>query len=91
MAQDTAIAPSAPSMFWRTSSSLVIGTVGFFSRSFMLFGNHLEVNGLARFLDLLHQREDIGARSRGLITVSNHLSVYVRYPYARTRCLTGSV
>ncbi|KAI9712510.1 MAG: hypothetical protein M1828_001690 [Chrysothrix sp. TS-e1954] len=86
MAQD---APNAPSGVWRGCSALVIGTVGFISRSFLLYGNRLEVNGLPDFLALLDERKDVTNRSRGLITVSNHLSViddplmWGVLPYAR--------
>ena len=72
MAQD---GPKSPGLVWRTCSSLVTGSIGFLSRSFLLYGNTLEVNGLPEFLTLLAAREDVSNRSRGLITVSNHLSV----------------
>jgi monolysocardiolipin acyltransferase len=33
-----------------------------------------------KFLELLDERADVEGRERGLITVSNHVSVYVRLP-----------
>ena len=43
-----------------------------------MFGtNKTDVHGLDKFLALLDQRKDVDTRKRGLITVSNHISVYV--------------
>lgn len=69
------VSPAQPSLFWRMSSGFVMGTVGFLSRSFLLLGNRLTVEGLPEFLALLEERKDVARRSKGLITVSNHLSV----------------
>ncbi|KAI1504268.1 hypothetical protein F5X99DRAFT_373066 [Biscogniauxia marginata] len=64
-----------PSLPWRMTSSLVMGLTGSLSRGFLYGLNSVEVVGLQRFLDILDQREDIEKRQRGLITVSNHISV----------------
>ncbi|KAK5127890.1 hypothetical protein LTR85_005007 [Meristemomyces frigidus] len=67
--------PYQPPMSWRVASALDIGTVGFLCRSFLYGLNRTEVHGLDRFLDILDGRKDEKARTRGLITVSNHVSV----------------
>lgn len=54
-----------------------MGWVGATCRTFLIGFNRLEVHGWDGFKKLLDEREDIGARERGLITVSNHTSVYV--------------
>lgn len=67
--------PAQPSLLWRGGSALTLGLTGFLCRSFLLGLTKLEVNGWEKFADLLQSREDIDSRQRGLITVSNHLSV----------------
>lgn len=69
--------PESPSATWRASSGLTTGLIGSISRSFLLGFSRLETNGLDGFLRLLGERSDPNERQRGLITVSNHLSVYV--------------
>ncbi|CZR61291.1 related to human BTHS gene involved in Barth syndrome [Phialocephala subalpina] len=68
-------APSSPSLPWRFSSSLIMGLTGGLSRSFSYGLNHMEVTGLDRFIATLDKRRDVERRERGLITVSNHVSV----------------
>ncbi|KAI0019023.1 hypothetical protein F4780DRAFT_780896 [Xylariomycetidae sp. FL0641] len=64
-----------PSLPWRITSSLVMGITGSLSRGFLYGLNSVEVVGLERFLAMLDGREDADKRQRGLITVSNHVSV----------------
>lgn len=45
-----------------------MGVAGAISRTFLLAGNNLEVEGLDGFLDLLDKRKDVEGRERGLIT-----------------------
>ncbi|KAI9723335.1 MAG: hypothetical protein M1812_001218 [Candelaria pacifica] len=45
------------------------------SRAFLFGLNRTEVKGLDGFLDLLDRRRDVEGRKRGLITVSNHVSI----------------
>ncbi|MCJ1276420.1 hypothetical protein MMC21_004225 [Puttea exsequens] len=52
-----------------------MATVGGLSRVFMHVPNSQEAHGLDGFLQLLDKRADVNGRKRGLITVSNHISV----------------
>ncbi|TVY59323.1 Lysophosphatidylcholine acyltransferase [Lachnellula suecica] len=65
------------SLPWRFSSSLIMGLTGSISRGFLYGLNKTEVVGLDRFLELLDQRKDVEGRNRGLVTVSNHVSVFL--------------
>ncbi|KAH8690145.1 tafazzin [Talaromyces proteolyticus] len=64
-----------PSAWWRAGSSLTMFEIGALCRGFLLGLNKLEVNGLESFTELLDSRRDPSKRTRGLITVSNHISV----------------
>ncbi|KAI1374679.1 acyltransferase [Hypoxylon crocopeplum] len=64
-----------PSLPWRMTSSVVMGLTAALSRGFLYGFNSVEVTGLERFLDVLDKRKDAEKRQRGLITVSNHISV----------------
>lgn len=64
-----------PSFFWRSASYQTFLAVSTLSRLFLYTLNKTEVNGLPRFLDLLKSRSDYKTRRRGLLTVSNHISV----------------
>src|SRR5947209_13239124 len=64
-----------PSFFWRSASSQTILLVATFSRLFLFGFNKTEVNGLPRFLDLIKSRAEYKTRQKGLLTVSNHISV----------------
>lgn len=68
--------PYAPSLPWRAVSSTTLGMVGFLSRSFLFAFNRTEVRGLDGFLEILDSRKDEKSRTRGLLTVSNHVSMY---------------
>ncbi|KAF2634746.1 hypothetical protein P280DRAFT_210124 [Massarina eburnea CBS 473.64] len=67
--------PAAPSGPWRAGSSFVIGAVGLLCSGFLKGLNQSEAPGLDKFLELLDERQDVEGRQRGLITVSNHISV----------------
>ncbi|XDG01095.1 hypothetical protein ABKA04_000710 [Annulohypoxylon sp. FPYF3050] len=64
-----------PSLPWRMTSSMVMGLTAALSRGFLYGLNSVEVVGLDRFLEVLDKRKDVEKRQRGLITVSNHVSV----------------
>ncbi|KAB8349878.1 hypothetical protein FH972_023891 [Carpinus fangiana] len=75
MVDDAQPPPEAPSALWRAASTLTVGAVGTISRAFLKTFSKLEVNGLDDFTKLLEERRDVQGRERGLITVSNHLTV----------------
>ncbi|KAF1344805.1 hypothetical protein BDV97DRAFT_362566 [Delphinella strobiligena] len=76
MAEDKDVTlPERPTLAFRLASSFQTGWVGTACRTFLLSLNRLEVNGWEGFQKLLDERADVGARQRGLITVSNHTSV----------------
>lgn len=64
-----------PSLFWRTATHQTLLVVSALSRAFIYGLNKTEVHGLPRFLDLLKSRSDSKTRRKGLLTVSNHISV----------------
>lgn len=64
-----------PSFFWRSASYQTILIVASLSRAFLFGLNKTEVNGLPRFLELLKSRAEYTTRQKGLVTVSNHISV----------------
>ncbi|KAL2256699.1 hypothetical protein VTK26DRAFT_1264 [Humicola hyalothermophila] len=67
--------PQRPSLALRLKSAMVMGMTGVISRVFLYGFNTVEVTGLQKFLDLLDSRKDPAKRQRGLLTVSNHISV----------------
>ncbi|KAK0623165.1 acyltransferase-like protein [Immersiella caudata] len=67
--------PANPSLPWRMASSTIMGLTGVLSRGFLHGLNTVEVSGLSRFVQLLESRQDPEKRQRGLLTVSNHVSV----------------
>ena len=73
--------PTEPSLPWRSASSLVMGLVGSMSRAFMFGANRTEVHGLDEFLELLDKRDDVDARTRGLITgkTISYWALFFRY------------
>lgn len=81
---DPANQPEAPSWQWRAASSATMGFIGTLCRSFLYTLATTEVHGLDEFLQLLDERQDVRARTKGLITVSNHISVYVRSTHLQT-------
>ncbi|KAI1261211.1 hypothetical protein F5Y18DRAFT_402945 [Xylariaceae sp. FL1019] len=71
----TTLPPEQPPLPQRMTSSLIMGLAQGVSRAFLYGLNSVEVTGLQRFLEVLDQRKDIEKRERGLITVSNHVSI----------------
>ncbi|TGO16938.1 hypothetical protein BTUL_0022g00390 [Botrytis tulipae] len=67
--------PTKPSLPWRFSSSLIMGVTGAISRFFYYGLNNVETIGLEGFKATLDRRKNPEERERGLITVSNHVSV----------------
>ncbi|ETN39075.1 uncharacterized protein HMPREF1541_05297 [Cyphellophora europaea CBS 101466] len=65
----------SPSLVWRSASYQTLLTVATLCRGFLFGLNKTEVHGLPRFLELLKSRADPSTRQRGLVTVSNHVSV----------------
>ena len=68
--------PYEPPWTHRALSAFTIGSVGFLCRSFLYGLSRTETHGLDKFLEILDERRDETKRERGLITVSNHMSVY---------------
>ncbi|KAK4204443.1 putative lysophosphatidylcholine acyltransferase [Triangularia verruculosa] len=64
-----------PSLSMRVKSSMIMGLTGLISRCFLHGFNRVEAHGLAQFRELLDSRADPEKRERGLLTVSNHVSV----------------
>ncbi|KAI1911971.1 Lyso-phosphatidylcholine acyltransferase [Ophidiomyces ophidiicola] len=64
-----------PSSFWRFCSSMTMFQVAALCRGFLYALNTTEIHGQDAFLQLLEERRDHTSRKRGLITVSNHISV----------------
>lgn len=54
---------------------ITMGAVGLLCKGFLAGLSKVETHGMNEFLQLLDQREDPAKRERGLITVSNHISV----------------
>ncbi|KAF2434579.1 hypothetical protein EJ08DRAFT_730776 [Tothia fuscella] len=66
---------ATPSLPWRVASTVTLSLVGVISKTFLTFATKKEVYGLDGFVELLDRRRDVSERERGLLTVSNHLSV----------------
>ena len=64
-----------PSFLWRSGSYATLLGIHTLCWTALNGFNKLEVHGLPRFLDLLKSRTDYRERTKGLITVSNHISV----------------
>ncbi|KAF3769898.1 hypothetical protein M406DRAFT_284375 [Cryphonectria parasitica EP155] len=64
-----------PNGLWRGTSAMIMGLTTTLSKGFLSGLNNLEVIGLDNFVELLESRSDPYERQRGLITVSNHVSV----------------
>ncbi|RMZ86536.1 hypothetical protein DV736_g6233, partial [Chaetothyriales sp. CBS 134916] len=64
-----------PSRFWRVASHLSIVAVAALCKAFLYGLNTTEVYGRDGFLKLLKSRAKYQDRQRGLLTVSNHVSV----------------
>ena len=72
----TVSSPTSPGLGWRAASVAVMGSVGAVSRGFLYGLNNVEVTGLNNLLGVLDRRKQQG-RERGLLTVCNHVAVYV--------------
>ncbi|KAB8264389.1 hypothetical protein BDV32DRAFT_117697 [Aspergillus pseudonomiae] len=73
--RDSGATGDCPSLPWRVMSSVTVFGVAALCRSFLYTLSRPEVNGLDSFLELLDSRSDPSQRNRGLLTVSNHISV----------------
>ncbi|KAL2809407.1 hypothetical protein BJX63DRAFT_405763 [Aspergillus granulosus] len=72
---DIGATAESPSAFWRGLSSTTIVGVAALCRSFLYACSRPETHGLESFLELLDSRKDPSQRTKGLLTVSNHISV----------------
>ncbi|KAH9243585.1 hypothetical protein K456DRAFT_1820440 [Colletotrichum gloeosporioides 23] len=70
----TEAVPDRPSLPWRLASATVMTLTGAISRVFLYALNDIQTEGQDEFLGLLDKRR-AGHADRGLITVSNHISV----------------
>lgn len=68
-------------MGWRMGSTAVMASVGAVCRGFLYAFNTVEVTGLHNLLEVLDRRK-AETRDRGLLTVCNHVAVYVASPIA---------
>ncbi|OJJ01726.1 hypothetical protein ASPVEDRAFT_41314 [Aspergillus versicolor CBS 583.65] len=73
---DSGATGESPSLFWRSLSATTIFSVAGLCRSFLYGCSYPETHGLEQFLQLLESRKDPSQRKKGLLTVSNHISVY---------------
>ncbi|KAL2270291.1 hypothetical protein VTJ83DRAFT_2475 [Remersonia thermophila] len=67
--------PPKASLSVRLKSAFIMGMTGVLSKWFLYGFNRVEVTGFSRFLDVLESRRDPAKRQRGLLTVSNHISI----------------
>ncbi|KAJ5596540.1 hypothetical protein N7450_002998 [Penicillium hetheringtonii] len=72
---DSGSTAEAPSLPWRAMSNTTMWGVAGLCRAFLSGLCHAEVHGGEEFTALLDSRKDPAQRSKGLITVSNHISV----------------
>ncbi|KAL4820318.1 hypothetical protein BDW67DRAFT_172998 [Aspergillus spinulosporus] len=72
---DSGATGESPSLFWRSLSSTTILGVAALCRGFLYACSRPETHGLEQFLELLDSRKDPSQRKKGLLTVSNHISV----------------
>ncbi|KAL4987854.1 hypothetical protein BDW68DRAFT_187703 [Aspergillus falconensis] len=73
--RDSGATGESPSLFWRSLSSTTILGVAALCRGFLYACSRPETHGLEQFLELLESRKDPSQRKKGLLTVSNHISV----------------
>ncbi|WQF75797.1 Putative phospholipid/glycerol acyltransferase [Colletotrichum destructivum] len=66
--------PDQPSLPWRMASAAIMSLTGAISRAFLHGLNDVQTEGLPQFLEVLDKRR-AEVPQRGLITVSNHISV----------------
>ncbi|KKK19336.1 tafazzin [Aspergillus rambellii] len=72
---DSGATGECPSLFWRALSSTTMVGVAALCRSFLFVCSRPEIHGLEPFLELLDSRKDPSQLTKGLLTVSNHISV----------------
>ncbi|KXG48429.1 Phospholipid/glycerol acyltransferase [Penicillium griseofulvum] len=72
---DSSATAEAPSLPWRALSNTTMWGVAGLCRGFLSVFCHAECHGKEAFTELLDSRRDVSQRTRGLITVSNHISV----------------
>ncbi|KAI5293170.1 hypothetical protein KEM52_005777, partial [Ascosphaera acerosa] len=65
-----------PSGLWTAASSFTMYAVARLCRAFLYGASRVELSGQEEFFQLLESRAERDKRKRGLITVSNHISVY---------------
>nr|XP_036577559.1 acyltransferase [Colletotrichum truncatum]KAF6784557.1 acyltransferase [Colletotrichum truncatum] len=70
----TDVPPDQPSLPWRMASAAVMTITGALSRAFLFALNDVKTEGQSQFLKILDKRR-AESPERGLITVSNHISV----------------
>ncbi|KAF2456470.1 hypothetical protein BDY21DRAFT_372560 [Lineolata rhizophorae] len=68
--------PTGASLASRAASTLVMGLSGLLCRTFLFGACKVEVHGLDNFLKVLDERKNVNGREKGLLTISNHVSVY---------------
>ena len=84
MSGPAAAPPVRQSLPWRLGSVAVMSSVGFVSRAFLYGLNKVAVTGLDNLLATLDRRRT-QSRDRGLLTVCNHVAVYVSHCAAYLR------
>ncbi|KAL4906707.1 hypothetical protein BDW74DRAFT_167259 [Aspergillus multicolor] len=72
---DSGATGESPSLFWRSLSSTTILGVAALCRGFLYACSRPQTHGMEEFLELLDSRKDPSQRKKGLLTVSNHISV----------------
>ncbi|CAG8281431.1 unnamed protein product [Penicillium salamii] len=72
---DSNTTADCPSLPWRAFSNTTMWGVAGLCRGFLSAMCHAECHGKEEFTQLLDSRKDSSQRSKGLITVSNHISV----------------
>ncbi|KAJ5646551.1 Phospholipid/glycerol acyltransferase [Penicillium lividum] len=76
---DSGATGDCPSLPWRTVSNMTMWGVAGLCRAFLSGLCNAEAHGAEAFTELLDSRRDPSQRTKGLITVSNHISVYVSF------------
>lgn len=92
VSQDPEMAVRDVPLSWRITSTATLAFAGFLSKSFLSVATKSTLTeGMDEFVELLDKRREVERRERGLITVSNHVSVYVSFVLSLARCLGGIV
>ncbi|OLN81616.1 Lysophosphatidylcholine acyltransferase [Colletotrichum chlorophyti] len=72
--QQQPVPPAQPSLPWRMASAAIMTITSGICRAFLFGLNDVKIEGQEQFLEVLDKRRE-GTPERGLITVSNHISV----------------